>query len=394
MFSYLYTRTWLADKNYFDIGYNNSSADPPIVETCINTEILAAIGQESCVRCNDDVCEVLVPVELDAGEETTLDGVVAQHKATAAKVDYEVGDNKTYSEISDAIDALKADISGVLTGKGKQSIKVYPKAAGYHARFDAQTGFSGMSEADYIDIEAMVPHGGIRGEGIVLNPTTFGSPMFLTAQYTHLHGFAVTFDSSGAVVHPSVFEAQVGGRFYDNFVYDVDSHPNVNATVFSTVASGGTPALIYNNLIEDICLNSGKNVVGIRLYGVSQAYNNTVVNVNGSTYGRGFDLPSNSAVCINNYSGDNSDEDFYTLSPPTFEYNISSDVTAGSSDNNLSEKAAENQFVDDDEGTQDLHLLVGADCNRVGSDQGSLFTTDADGVTRVNWNTGAYEYQA
>ena len=85
MFEYLYTRDWLQAKNHWDIGYNNSGAEPPIVEPRLNDEIFAStIAQKSIIRCSGDICKILFEVELSPEEIGTLDIVVATHKSNAA----------------------------------------------------------------------------------------------------------------------------------------------------------------------------------------------------------------------------------------------------------------------------------------------------------------------
>jgi len=83
MFEYKYSRKWLEAKNHFDIGYNNPDLDPPIVEPLLNDEIFTAIGKKSIVRCDSTTCSISFDVELTTEEKTSLDGVVATHKANA-----------------------------------------------------------------------------------------------------------------------------------------------------------------------------------------------------------------------------------------------------------------------------------------------------------------------
>jgi len=83
MIPYEYTRDWLEAKNHYDIGYNNPDADPPLIEPSLNDEIFTAIGKKSIVRCSGTDCTILFQVELTPEEKTSLDTVVADHKAAA-----------------------------------------------------------------------------------------------------------------------------------------------------------------------------------------------------------------------------------------------------------------------------------------------------------------------
>lgn len=309
---------------------------------------------------------------------------------------YTVGDGKTYATIPAALAAIPSD----LTGQGHQHVQVYEKAAGYTGFIHANI-FSNGSAADYVDIEAMVSHEGTRDQGIVLDVGTVAEANHIElGAFMRFHGFCVKATSHKPSATLIVVRMSGEGvRVYDNIIYDCDA--DVGRVVYG-VSKQGINQLIYNNQI--IGLGRGYSGSG---GGTGRGYwhlidnssapndliaNNTILDCSGDGFYAGS--AQNYLDLYNNYAGGNGLDDFeLPLGVGTnFDFNISSDATAGVADGNLSSKAAVDQFVSVTQGAEDLHLLETADCNRVGEDLSAFFTTDNEGHDRVDWNTGADEY--
>ena len=78
--TYEYDRDFDDVNKRWDIGYNDP--DEAIVEPSLIEEIFVAIGVRPIMACNS-TCRLTFQTALSAGDKTTLDGVVAAHKAAA-----------------------------------------------------------------------------------------------------------------------------------------------------------------------------------------------------------------------------------------------------------------------------------------------------------------------
>jgi len=323
---------------------------------------------------------------------------------------YTVGDGKTYATPQAAFAAIVAALSGDISGQGVHTIEVYAKAAGYaDGAIDLSTGLVGQSATDYVDVVAMEDHGGMRDAGIVLDiGTTLTNQYILLGNYTRFHGFCVTgsqWETGGAGWH-SIISGRVDfARIYDNIVYDMYCyHGDTIAAI--NIWKGGR---CYNNQVFHVGADNTAYPTGFGIhirYGTIGdpvlVHNNTIVSPSSGSVGviqDGITIADGYAHVHNNVVMDTnglSAADFVRISVlGTFEYNVSSDATAGAADGCLSNKVAANQFTSLVAGSEDFRLLVGADCNRNGSDQSSLFTDDCRGYTRdpAGFNTGAFEYE-
>ena len=313
---------------------------------------------------------------------------------------YTVGDGKTYSTIQAAIDAIPGDLS---SSPGVHTVEVYTKAAGYAETLDTVTGFTNQSATDYIHIKAMVSHGGQRESGIVVDvgSASVGFQIYM-GDYTRLSGFCIKSSAGKTLSDTHIIYAHgtVGGyHIYDNIIYDCDAVASY--AVFGMFVRG-VNCRVYNNVLANIGTNAF-TAFGIYMSGSATSgnqglvANNTVLDTSASSTNIGIHNNLRNYIDFyNNYVGD-CGQDYFTNFAGTgasFDYNISSDASAGSSGGNLSSKASANQFVSNTPASFDVHLKLGADCIRTGQDLSSYFTTDFEGDTRSNYDTGADEYTA
>ena len=319
---------------------------------------------------------------------------------------YTVGDGKTYATPQAAFAAIVAALSGDISGQGVHTIEVYAKAAGYaDGAIDLSTGLVGQSATDYVEMVAMVSHGGDRDAGIVLDvgSVTVDDRINL-GDYTRFHGFCLTATSfkNATVAIRMIASLADFTKIYDNIIYDAKC--TIDSSVYG-IRLGGEGCEVWNNQVFHIgpdAHDHGRAIYadGGTIGNPNQIHNNTVV---GPTVGAdqlmgyGIQTVAGSYNDVrNNVSMNCTSQDYRRDSVlGTFEHNISSDATAGAADGCLSSKVSANQFVSVANGSEDYHLLVGADCNKNGSDLSALFTDDCRGYTRdpAGFNTGAFEYE-
>lgn len=305
-----------------------------------------------------------------------------------------VGDGKDFSTIQAGID----DVPGDRSGQGEGAVQVFAKAAGYAESLDMNAGFSNTSETDFVSLTAMVSHEGIRGNGIEVDTGSLTTGIGLQLGFWAIVDGICFFRSDHKPSSSQwAINALNNSTVRNCIIYDSDS--DVGEAVYGIAINGRVWS--QNNQIMGIGRgyeSDGGNGTGIWVNiggaDVRHARVENCVALDCSTCG--IDQNGQNYTDFNNsYSGDSPSCFSATHSGSrTFEYCISSDGSAGSSNNNLSNKASAAQFVDTTQGAEDLHLVVGADCNRVGLDNSARFTTDAEGVTRINWNTGALEFVA
>jgi len=302
---------------------------------------------------------------------------------------YTTGDGKSSALIQTAIDL----IPGNLSVQGHQWVQVYAKASGYSGRFDSYSGFSNASAIDYIDIEAMVSHGGSRDQGIVLdmNDNSDFRGIIFALGYVRFHGFCVT---------RSLFKAATGNtiigihdpssymQIYDCLLYDSNADAGQSIRGFYVYDVTIVGLLIANCQIFNLGAISG-TPESIRSLGQGTAGNKNVFANNVFTQSTFF-ANKNYLLVKNNYASS-----FTSLGGAncSITYNISSDATADDwgGTGNLISKAAANQFVSVTPGSEDLHIKSTSDCWRAGADMSAYFTTDCVGTTRSVWRTGAFE---
>ena len=312
---------------------------------------------------------------------------------------YTVGDGKDYATIQLAIDA----IPGNLSGQGKQHVQVYAKAAGYAETLDVSTGFSNASATNYIDIEAMVPHGGMRDSGIVIDCSGANRFQVKLMSYSRFHGFGLKGTLTYAGTTYGIISNQSSYvRIYDNMVYDL-THATQTISCISGFVSG-VGEQIFNNQIFNITpgINLAKTAYGIYVNNSATAgntheiHNNVVIlNAAGSYNNRAFQGELSEYVNLsNNYAhGGYAGYLFHRFVSTNcnINYNISADGTADDfgGTGNLVNKAAATCFKCVVAGKENLDLRYTGACYREGQDNSALFTTDARGSLFKLWETGA-----
>lgn len=287
-----------------------------------------------------------------------------------------------------------------LAGQGIQQGQVYPKAAGWAETIDAYTGKSGAGLTDYMDFEAMVSHGGLREQGIVVD---VGSASVVRGVYLYnygrFHGFCLTRSSYVASVKNYGVYAPglISVRIFDNILYNM--HATAPNKEIHGIEVANNDSLVYNNQLFNIGTVSGWGeaiVIGANATGGHEicCCNNTVYNTSDTSY---LALSNPDYVFMDNNGSFSDAYGFYGWASNVhgrFNYNISSGTTAGSfgGTGNLVSKPAAAQFKNIGADTEDLHLLQKASCVLRGQDESALFTQDAEGKTITRWNTGALQY--
>jgi hypothetical protein len=299
---------------------------------------------------------------------------------------YTVGDGKTYSTVTAAATAI-----GNLTGKGRCHIQVYPKAVGYHEIMNLTN--PGSSEADYIDVEAMVSHEKRLGRGIVLDVSGSGKYLIRLGNYTRFHGFCITAPTISYAGNSYISYSGSSCRIYNNIFYDI---ANTDTSRYVTATrSAGAGTIIANNQI----ISRYSRICPIVIFGSGTEALPHII-ANNSVY-----CPNSIESAIwsnvdyvyfyNNYAHSGMAPDVYCVnnSYGIFNYNISSDSMFGTfvGTGNLSNKSPSEQFVSLVDGDEDLNLLDNSVCVRGGENLSEYFTFDCGNIIRNEWDTGAIE---
>jgi len=313
---------------------------------------------------------------------------------------YEVGDGYASALNQTAIDL----IPGNLAAQAHQWVQTYYYNAADHSdpypeTLDIYTGFSNASAANYIDVQAMVSHGGMRDSGIIIDASSaIDVSIYFRLPYTRFHGFGITGTFSYAGTTNIIYSYAWAVRFYENILFDLLHTGDRQIMILTLNGAGQVGGMHFFN---NICVNADCTpsaykawmfyIPGAPIVGHPWEIHNNVF-INGG--GRGFYSVNREYLNIsNNYMGGGAA--FYGLGGANcnINYNISSDGTADDFGGvgNLAFKAAADQFVDVTPGSEDLHLLAHADCRRRGQDNSSLFGTDCRGRLRRRWSTGAIE---
>ena len=245
--------------------------------------------------------------------------------------------------------------------------------------------------------------------------TVAGASQVVTGTSQRHTGIAGT----GAVLRPPA-AAPYGISVEDAFTVvewlDVDG-TNVTTSTADGVQvefGNGQDALLRNLLLHDWDVSSGAglytaldrvtlrtsilyaNNVGIQLDGNDSVVQN--VTIHGSTGGYGFQDAASSGHTVENViSVGNASDDFCCGNVPTFNNNISSDVTATAyytGSGNQTFVSASSLFENTATASIDLHLRPGAEAIDAGKDLSGAFTNDIDDQTRHlgnAWDIGADE---
>lgn len=303
---------------------------------------------------------------------------------------YTVGDDYTSSAIQTAIDL----IPGNLSGHGKEWVQVYAKAAGYaEPAINIVDGFSNASDGvDYVDVEAMVSHNGLKNSGIVVDcDHGAGWQTIGMGDYSRLHGFCLTWTGTGRVGSNFLFRNNTQPTkevyVYDNIIYDIQGNAADDTDVFWWTTGYWK---IYNNQIFNIGNVTG---AGVAMYmGGNGASGHEILISDNAIYNVASQLRGDNK---DYYLVHNNFAKFYGLTGAhnVITYNISSDATADDwgGTGNLINKAAADQFVSVTAGSEDFHLKPTADCFRNGADMSAYFTHDCVNIPRKFWRTGAFE---
>jgi len=257
-------------------------------------------------------------------------------------------------------------------------------------------------------IEFTVPiddrHSGTRGTGTVFKPGA--SVHGLKFQTVNARLFYFEMDGSSLGTNFSCIVTQTvpdTGNVYigNNLVYDNKPTGANNGGILLNNGGVGTNNFVW--IFGNTILNVGGSGIDCGTRMTVEIYNNAVYKANASdTTSRSGIRVSTAAAAINTVinniafdCGSTNQEDF-SAGRDTTSNNISSDSTG-----EITSKVATDNFVNTDAGTEDVHLLTGADAKYAGIAIATLgitpdILTDADGETRGpegnNFSSGAYEF--
>jgi hypothetical protein len=136
---------------------------------------------------------------------------------------YTVGEGYDDDEIMDAINLMPGD----LTAAGHQWAQVYycdadDHSVAYAETLDIYTGFSNGSAADYIDVGAMVSHGGMRDSGIIIDVSSSAvSVRINTTQYVKFHDFCITGPGAYKDGTEYIFFGHLAIKIFNNLFYNL-----------------------------------------------------------------------------------------------------------------------------------------------------------------------------
>ncbi len=274
----------------------------------------------------------------------------------------------------------EAGVQGVLTtGDGTVEIAEcyndWPFGLDDNVTIDSST----TSATCYLKITAPESerHNGKAGTGFRINPTSDGSPITVSDNYTVVEYVEIT-NWTGAGNEG----VEVSGSATNNTLRYLLIHDGLVGVASATAADSFT---IYDSTVYNIT-----GGIGIDSAGSDAIYNCTVY----SCSSHGIDLNSNTTI-KNTYSGSATSSDF-NGTPGTYSNNASSDTTEPGGTN--TNKAASDQFVDLTAGYEDFHLKATAFLKDQGADLSSTFGDDIEGVYRSEtattsyWDIGASEH--
>lgn len=312
---------------------------------------------------------------------------------------YTVGDDKTYSTIQAAIDAIPDDLSG----QGEQTVEIYaggtPSGDAYHydENVNANAGFSGASDSNKIVINGMVAHNGLRETGIVVRGETATLHAFQVYEYTEINDISITRQGVCSSNGNTALRLHNNVKVNRVLVYDV-----ITAAAYGHgIWAGSNDCEIINCAVMNCGgASGGLNTLGIA---VTQAntkiYNTTVANIQGGAsggvgfYTGGTNITITNCIAVGNW------KDFHKQAgtDPIVTYCISSDNTADDwgGAGNVIEVTAADQFENATAGSEDIHLKAGADCIDAGTDLSPTVVDDIIGTARPQgaaYDVGAFEY--
>lgn len=277
---------------------------------------------------------------------------------------YEVGDGKPSGTIQAGIDL----VPGNLAGQGHQWVKVYAKAAGYAEALDLSTGFSNGSAADYIVCQAMVSHGGLRGQGIVVDigSAATGTGILIGSAYTRLMGFCLTRSSFLVGGQNQAIQINTNNTIVDsNIIYTLRGSNGTSLFGYYVYPDVAYIANWFiNNQLMDIGTIDGNDGWGSGTYvnadgtaGNEQVLAHNVC-INCSAQGIRCAAGKDYILVYNNYASvPYNDFEGFTGAHNVLGYNISADTSSNTwgGVGNLINKAAADQFVSVVPGYEDLH---------------------------------------
>ena len=234
-------------------------------------------------------------------------------------------------------------------------------------------------------------HTGTRGTGFILRSTGGAAGDHgVNVVNVNVRIFYFEFDgvniatNTDCIASSGVVTAGTEHYFGNNLIYDNDANSTCDGIVsWSTISGSNFHVYIYGNIV----LGCGGNGISMGNSQNTRIYNNTVLNNNTTDTANRWGISGQNSATLtykNNISMDNGDTnkiDIHTNADVTSN-NVTSDATG-----EIINKAAADQFVSATPGSEDVHLLTGADAKNTGVVIATLgitpdVLTDADGELR------------
>ncbi|MGH9461101.1 MAG: right-handed parallel beta-helix repeat-containing protein, partial [Vicinamibacteria bacterium] len=365
---------------------------PPDVGSMTVTSIRRAFNDLQAAIINSGDANHLAMYDLTpSGADANLTWICYNDNNTPFDIAGSTGIINTYlTDPAHRIKLTAADGPQVVSGVSQRHTGI----AGTGARFRATASDGPMLVVsdDYVTVEWIELDGnrdalvdrryGVRIEGFVTG---------ITVRNLLVHDLESGAGASGIALWQS---DEV--RIYNNFIYDVVSSsptaPGDAANGIVDEMGSATDIGIYNNTIFNIRhsqLTSSANAYGIAVKDLSDRFieNNIVLVVQVAGGGNA------QAYCAYTGPFDGTELCHTSATPPTaaiLQYNTSSDDTATGPGSIINQGSGE--LINTADGSEDLHLIPGADAVDAGTDLSGFFNDDIDGELRVGaWDMGADE---
>ena len=336
---------------------------------------------------------------------------------------WDVGTLKTYATITDALSAMSILYSGNISSQGVNIIRVYAGgvtvgSASVYREYIDLTSFTGFGSSDYIVIQGMVNHNGIKYTGIeITGGTAPGGYVVSMGPYCRIENVAVareTGHGEGPVVGLIGFNAggltTPTGIVYNCMVYDLSVNtPTLIGGVLSPPDFGNLTILnsiacnIVNTSTNSNAIAGGFGALG----GTVFVYNCSVHNISvpNSSLHLGIGVgsgggPGVGVVCTNVVTGTCSYNGIVSGPGAVVNFCVSKDVSAGvyggSGNKSNQDLTTQIKFTTTTVGSEYLLTTSGSVCNLAGTNLTTTFSnlgytdTDIAGNARTSWTIGAF----
>lgn len=321
-------------------------------------------------------------------------GTTGRDYSTMTLWEADLDDSGIYNSGDDAVGECYNDTafseSPIISGGGTVGLNSVKLTVAPDERHDGKAG-SGVNVAGGIEvahtldttIEWLEIKTGNGGTLVLTSGSSGSSTPIVHIKWIIGHDVSVSSDEGEAIGGGSVHPYEL----LNSIVYDiVSTRAGSNETYGIKTPVGSRGCNILNCTIHKVERNNAGSSADVFCYHFEGTTNKVIQNCCGTDAGG---------------TATGTIEDFDTAgSPATEDHNLSSDASATGT-GSLTSKAASNQFVSITDGSEDFHLVTGADAKDTGIDLGTTPTDvqfdiddrdrDAQGDT---WDMGAEEFAA